>query len=107
MSNTNTTCLEVLGIHYTTVIVTNVDDAYNEYIVTSDTGEGTFAYDASDITAESVRLETMCVADQHAYDYSGEFCNAVAPVEDCHVARAVLAETGYRICRNGSCVPIV
>jgi hypothetical protein len=105
---TNTNCLDALSISYALVTVDGT-----EYIVTVGTGEGTFAYLAEVITAESERYDAMPamgrdtdtrhITGKDEYDYSEHFCSQCSPESDRDLAIALAARELIRIHAPGSC----
>jgi hypothetical protein len=98
----NTSCLEALKIDFSTCRAAGVN-----YVVTTDTGEGTFAYLASEINEESLRFDAMTDKEQDAYDYSEHFCNAVSPEDSREVAIAILVMGDYEIFEGGTAVRVL
>lgn len=94
----NASCLDALDISYTSVTIDGT-----EYLVTDGTGEGTFAYLASEITAESERYEAMTGSRKDEYDYSEQFCSLCSPESDRDLAIALAAREEIRIHAPGSC----
>lgn len=72
-----------------------------QYIVTTGTGEGCFAYDAGKVERFLDRLEEG----GKEFDYT-EFCAAVSPDADRDLAVA-LAAHDVRICAAGVCAPVL
>lgn len=68
-----------------------------DYIITRGTGEGDFAYDASDVDGWLEHLG------RERASYSEDFCQALTPVADVELAWAVLQEEGFALCREGDC----
>lgn len=98
----NTSCLTALGISFSSALVDGVD-----LVITTGTGEGTFAYDANDIGVESVRYDALSEADQDAYDYSADFCDHVSPVDDRDTAVALATLEDIWIDRAGACTAVL
>ena len=82
-----------------------------DYIVTTSTGDGTFAYRAEDVAAWLCSMPVEACEWDCEQMYSS-FCDRVSVVTDEAVAVAWLAETRgtsipSRLCRPGTCEPIL
>lgn len=102
MTNTNTSCLDALGISYYSTVADG-----DEYIVTTGTGEGTFAYLALDIASESDRYDALTDDEKESYDYSAEFCGHVSPEDGRDLAISLAATDEERIYRGGVCTRVL
>jgi len=84
------------------ISVDSIDYEGETYIITSDTGEGVFAYLLADFVAG------LDAAEQLDSDrYSLGFCGACDPVADEGLARAIYEAKGLQICEGGSCMRVV
>ncbi len=72
------------------------------YVYTTSTGDGIFAYDATDVQDY---LET-CDAEEEASERYNAFCDAVDTADNEALALAVLREDGHLLCAGGLCDPV-
>lgn len=74
------------------------------YVVTSGTGEGEFAYRVADVRRWLRSYKPVPREDREDSDepYS-KFCRAVDPVESRRIAFRAARELHRRICKNGTC----
>jgi len=72
--------------------------AYGKYVVTTGTGDGNFAYLASDVID--------ALEDVESPDYT-DFCQNVEPLDGRRLALRIRDDFGFDIHRGGCCTPVL